>query len=92
MAEDEYARAKIEEHSKRMDVQDGRMDRQDSRVDRQETLTDRIFSALDSMNRWRAKNTVYMAIGSALFAWAAFYLLQHYMDEITAMAGGAAHE
>ena len=85
MAEDEYSRAKIEEHSKRMDTQD-------KRIDRQETLTDRIFAALDSMNRWRAKNAVYMVIGSALVSWAAFYLLKHYMDGVLFAGAGAADE
>ncbi len=73
MAEDEYSRAKIEEHSKRMD--------------RHETLIDRLFSALDSVNRWRAKNTVYIVIGSALVTWVAVYLLQHYMDAFLTESG-----
>ncbi len=40
MPEDEYARAKLEEHAKRLD--------------RNDTLFDRLFAALDSMNSWRA--------------------------------------
>ena len=62
MAVDEQARAKLDEHAKRMD--------------RHETLLDRLFSAMDLMNQWRAKTTVYILIGVALVSWLAYHMLE----------------
>lgn len=62
MPEDEYARAKLEEHARRLD--------------RNDTLFDRLFAALDSMNSWRARTSVYILIGAALVSWVAFRVIE----------------
>lgn len=66
MPEDEYARAKIEEHS--------------SRMDRHDTLFDKLFEAMNAANQWRAKYGVYILIGSVLVSWVIFHLLGFYFE------------
>ena len=66
MAEDEYARAKLEEHGKRLD--------------RHENMLEKQLDAMDASRRWQAKHTVYVMFIGMLVAWIGHEFIKNWVS------------